>query len=544
MRGVGPTGQVKPLLLSLVAGVLVAPVPAEAYVALMAGQSAKPLQGSFNNVPVLHSNQPEEVLGPGILVDTQPGSGIAAETNQPLANPTYTFNGEFGLHVHHKYFPEDRSQLRGGGGRRGELTLATILINPGPKPVHLRFKKGAVRNSFEAPYLANNLMGVKPLGPRPWNTGPGDATAVQMLRGQLDRRLEDEITIPAYSRIVLFRTALPALGIANGLLRGRSDGPFQMAVVAAKNPRSDADIMAVLDSRRLAPGRIYLSRVRQIQDGTVFSRVAGVALGDVYTASVNHDLNQGALHVPFTSTNRHHFGTNEVQVNQLASRMVDSSLDNVGTYGVRFDVQLNLQGSGPHQLVMSHPTPNGKTFTAFRGSIGIESDEGYREVHVGLRSGQSLPIASLNLKPGQVNKVTVSMVYPADATPGHLLSVVPDSQLAQLRQREEFLIAAQKAASKPKPAPAVPPVQVETPEAREPVLAVAQPRPASKPKPKPAAPAVVVAPGWVHPLPPVPTLPGLTPAVITPTRMSQSLMERYQQAVQAQQQLMNSLMGR
>jgi hypothetical protein len=48
----------------------------------------------------------------------------------------------------------------------------------------------------------------------------------------------------------------------------------------------------------------------------------------------------------------------------------------------------------------------------------------------------------------------------------------------------------------------------------------------------------------VHPLPPVPTLPGLTPAVITPTRMSQSLMERYQQAVQAQQQLMNSLMGR
>lgn len=534
----------KPLLLSLVAGVLVAPVPAEAYVALMAGQSAKPLQGSFNNVPVLHSNQPEEVLGPGILVDTQPGSAIAAETNQPLANPTYTFNGEFGLHVHHKYFPEDRSQLRGGGGRRGELTLATILINPGSKPVHIRFKKGAVRNSFEAPYLANNLMGVKPLGPRPWNTGPGDATAVQMLRGQLDRRLEDEITIPAYSRIVLFTTALPALGIANGLLRGRSDGPFQMAVVAAKNPQSDADILSVLDSGRLAPGRIYLSRVRQIQDGTVFSRVAGVALGDVYTASVNHDLSQGALHVPFTSTNRHHFGTNEVQVNQLASRMVDSSLDNVGTYGVRFDVQLNLQGAGPHQLVFSHPTPNGKAFTAFRGSIGIESDEGYREVHVGLRSGQSLPIASLNLKPGQVNKVKVSMVYPADATPGHLLSVVPDSQLAQLRQREEFLIAAQKAASKPKPAPAVPPVQVETPEAREPVLAVAQPRPASKPKPKPAAPAVVVAPGWVHPLPPVPTLPGLTPAVITPTRMSQSLMERYQQAVQAQQQLMNSLMGR
>jgi hypothetical protein len=195
-------------------------------------------------------------------------------------------------------------------------------------------------------------------------------------------------------------------------------------------------------------------------------------------------------------------------------------------------------------VVLSHPTPNGKTFTAFRGSIGIQSDEGYREVHVGLRSGQSLPIATVNLKPGQTNTVTVSMVYPADATPGHLLSVVPDSQLAQLKQRELMLIAAQKAAAKPKPAPAVPPVQVEALVAREPVVAIAQPRPAVKPKPKAAAPAVVFAPGWVHPLPPVPTLPGLTPAVITPTRMSQSLMERYQQAVQAQQQLMNSLMGR
>lgn len=543
MREVGPIGLMKPFLLPLMAGVFVAPMPAQAYVALMAGQTARPLQGTFNNVPVLHSNQPEEVLGPGILVDTQPGSAIATETNQPLANATYNFNGEFGLHVHHKYFPEDRSQIRGGGARRGELTLATILINPGAKPVHIRFKKGAVRNSFEAPYLANNLMGVKPLGPRPWNTGPGDATAVQMLRGQLDRRLEDEITIPPNSRIVLFSTALPALGIANGLLRGRSDGPFQMAVVAAKDPNSDADILAVLDSRRLAPGRIYLSRVRQIQDGTVFSRVAGVALGDAYNASLNHDLNQGALHVPLTSTNRHHFGTNEVQVNQLATRMLDSSLDNVGTYGVRFDVQLNLQGAGPHQLVLSHPTPNGKTFTAFRGSIGIQSDEGYREVHVGMRSGQSLPIASLNLKPGQPNTVKVSLVYPADATPGHLLSVVPDSQLAQLRQREEMVIAA-RAAAKPKPAPAVPPVKVETAAVREPVVLTPQPRPTPKPKSKPAAPAVVTTPGWSQPLPPVPTLPGLTPAVITPTRMSQSLMERYQQAVQAQQQLMNSLMGR
>jgi len=524
------------LTLALAGGLILASQPARAYVALMAGQSARPLQGRFNAVPVLHSNQPEEVFGPGILVNTAPGASIAAETNQPVANATYTFNGEFGLHVHHKYHPEDRSRMGYGGNRRGELTLATILINPGPQPVHIRFQKGAVRNSFEAPYLATNLMGVKPLGPRPWNTGPGDATAIQLLRGKLDARLSDEITIPASSRVVLFSTQLPAKGIANGLLKGSSDGPFQMAVVAAEDPRSDADILAVLDRGQLAPGRIYLSRIGQIQSGTVFSRVAGVALGDTYEASLNHDLSQSALHVPLTSTSRHNFGTGEVQVNPLASRMVDSSLNNVGTYGVRYDVTLNLTGSGPHQLVLSHPTPNGRHFTAFRGSIGIETEEGYREVHVGMRSGESLALTALNLKPGQNNLVRVSLVYPADATPGHLLSVVPDQQLANLQRRERQLELARLAAARSgATAPQVP--AVEAPEA--PLGASTSTRPAQPPLLPPP-----LSPNWLETLPAIP--PVQPPAGLSGEagRMSQNLMERYQHAVDVQQRLMKSLMGR
>ena len=84
---------------------------AYAYVPLMAGQRARALNGTFNNVPVLHSNQPEIVKGPGILVNTAPGSAIAAENNQPLRNAEFTFNGEFGLHMHHKYYPQDSSKL-------------------------------------------------------------------------------------------------------------------------------------------------------------------------------------------------------------------------------------------------------------------------------------------------------------------------------------------------------------------------------------------------------------------------------------------------
>lgn len=422
--------------------------PGHAYVALMGGQQARPLNGQFNRVPVLHSNQPEEVEGPGILISTAPGSALAAETGRLMTNAEFTFNGEFGVHLHHKYFPSYRRQIT-PGARRTELSLALILINPGNRPVRIEFSKGAVRNSFEAPYLANQLLGVKPLGPRPWNTGPGDATAVQVLRGRLDSSLARGVVVPPRSRLVLFQKSLPALGIANGLLSGRSDGPFQMAVVATRNPSSDFDALAVLDQGLLAPGRVYLRRIGEINTRQVFSRVGGVALGDSYQATLSHNLSlQGPLHVPLTSTHRHHFGTREIQVNPLAARMLDSSLDNVGTYGVRFDVDLELVGNGSYELVMSHPLPAGgmRPFVAFRGSLQIRTREGLQEVHVGLRSGESLALTNLNLLPGVVNPVRVSLVYPADATPGHLLSVVPTSQLARVQGQQ----------AQPSPPPAIP----------------------------------------------------------------------------------------
>jgi len=447
--GEGLAGLVGPVCWLAIGWIGLPLASSQAYVALMAGQRAKPLNGSFNTVPVLHSNQPEEVEGPGILINTSSGVAYAAETGAPLSNAEYTFNGEFGVHLHHKYHRPKNQHW--SGSRRPELTIGLILINSSYQPVNIRFDSGAIRNSFQAPYLANSLMGVKPLGNRPWNTGPGDATAIQLLRGKLDQKLSEEITIPGRSRIVLLQTELPASGIANALLRGRSDGPFQMAVVAAREPQSDYDIVAVLDESKLAPGRVYLNRIAEINNRRIFSRVGGVAIGDTYQATINHNLSsEGPLHVPFTSTNRHNFGTKEIQVNSLASRMVDSSLDNVGTYGVRYEVTLNLTGAGPYELVMSHPTAFGrsKPFIAFRGSMQIQTELGTEEIHVGMQSGESLSLTSLNLKPGVNNLVKVTMVYPADATPGHLLSVVSASQLAQVRDQERQVEIARLASQK------------------------------------------------------------------------------------------------
>ena len=523
---------------------------AHAYVPLMAGQRARALNGTFNTVPVLHAHHPETVTGPGTLVTTAPGSAITAEYSQPLKNAEFTFNGEFGLHMHHKYYPQDSSKL-GSRRSRGLLTVAVIAINPGSKPVTLKFKRGSVKNSFEAPYQSNHLMGVKPLGRRPWNTGPGDATAVQMLRGELDRKLQQQITIPARSRKVIVSSILPARGIMNGLLRGRSDGKFQLAVVAAEETNQEQDLIAVLDRNRLAPGRIYLNRLNEIRTGKVFSRVAGVALGDEYKASINHDLSQSALHIPLTSTRKHHFGTRDIQVNQLSTRMIDSALNNVGTYGVRFDVELNLSGIGAHELVLSHPVASGrKPFTAFRGSIGIKSQEGYREVHVGMKSGQSLPLGQINVQANAVNPVTISVVYPADATPGHLLSVVPITQLAVLRRREESLEAARKAEAAVKKRNVVPPAP--------PPAINAQPNPpkANDNKPKPTirtAPSQATPQTYPKPAPRILTPTIATPAsganhlpaaMIMPQRVNNALEQRYSDAIKAQQDWLRRLQGR
>lgn len=545
-------------------------LPGQAQVALLGGGVARPLRGQFNSVPVLHSNQPEEVTGPGILIDTSPGSALAAETGEMLANATYRFEGPFGLHLHHKYAAPPQQRFIAPGQRR-DLHLAAVLTNPGQRPVRIQFESGAVRNSFEAPYLGASLMGVKPLGPRPWNTGPGDATAVQLLRGRLDAPLSEPIVIPPRQRLVLFSTRLPALGVANALLKGVSDGPFEMAVVAAPAPGDDASVLATLDSRRLAPGRTYLSQLEAIRSREVFARVAGVALGDTYTATLRHDLERdGPLHVPLTSTVRTEFGSGEVQVNPLVSRMVDSSLDNVGTYGVRFDIDLDLIGRGAYALVLSHPSDRlGRVYTAFRGSIAIITPEAQRDVHVGMRSGESLPLASLQLQPGSPRRVRISLVYPADATPGHLLSVLSEAQLAQIQEQKRLVAAARPAAATParlrpklEPQAALGrPVPL-----RQPSAAIERPVLAARPKarslaqsPQPLRPPrrVAVAP-IAAPLRPPASLswrngnpsaiqrliapPRREPRRASPTddRRDGTLADRYRQAVEAQDRVMRS----
>ena len=248
--------------------------------------------------------------------------------------------------------------------------------------------------------------------------------------------------------------------------------------------------------------------------------------------------------MPLTSTHKHHFGTREIQINPLSTRMIDSAVNNVGTYGVRYDLELNLAGLGPHELVLSHPVASGRSsFTAFRGSIRIETDEGFREVHVGLRSGQSLPISDLQLKPGQNNRVKVSLVYPADATPGHLLSVVPVQQLAMLQRQQELQAAAERALAASKQrnvTPVAPPPSPVTPAAKQPTVAkpptIRPPVQDQRPAPRPTIQPMLATPRS--------GTSAMPPAMIMPRRINATLEQRYREAIRAKQEWLQRMQGR
>ena len=106
-----------------------------------------------------------------------------------------------------------------------------------------------------------------------------------------------------------------------------------------------------------------------------------------------------------------------------------------------------------------------------------------------MRSGESLALADLNLVSGTRKAVKVSLVYPADATPGHLLSVVPVQQLAMLHHRKQQQRDAQVKIAESKSRMVGPKTAPPPPEAKPVVVNPAAARPASV-RPAPVIPAV------------------------------------------------------
>ncbi|WP_208675977.1 DUF3370 family protein [Synechococcus elongatus] len=394
------------------------------------------LEGQFNTTPVLHSNQPEIVRSEGILIDTGPGVGHVSGSDlnrapaglRTIPNPTYAFNGPFGLHLHHVYRPSDTTKF-GGVRDRGLLYVGVIATNFSDQPVRLGFQEGSLNTSFESPFFTQTL-GVFPNSRLNYKSGPGDAAALSLLAGKRDWRLPAALVLPPRSRSLLFSLPIAARGSATVLARGFSEGPVHFAVVATDHNPDPNAFFSVLDRRILAEGRTYLADLQQIHHRQVFSRVGGVAQGDRYEANVEANLQQ-PLHVPLTTTWKKHFGTQELQANALLTRMPDSALENIGTYGVEYVLNFRLRGQGMQRLLFS-TLPEANNFLAFRGTLRIDFQGQTDYVHLAQRSGTTDTLYQFQMPPSGEADLRVSLVYPPDSTPGHLLSIVPESDYARL----------------------------------------------------------------------------------------------------------------
>jgi len=186
--------------------------------------------------------------------------------------------------------------------------------------------------------------------------------------------------------------------------------------------QTDADLIAVLSNQGvLAPGRTLSRLDCQNQWMAVCSlRVACVASGGCLLRPVSATIFRAVpLHVRSPAPSPPHFRNpfRRPGAHQLASRMLDSALDNIAPTRERlFDVNLDLKQRAPTSwFSASDQAPGKPTSPPFRRFlIGSKASEGLREVHVGMQIRGKPSLGSLHISPGvKQSREGWRPVYPA-----------------------------------------------------------------------------------------------------------------------------------
>lgn len=418
--------------------------------ASQAPHGIEPLPGGLDGVPMLHSNHPEILHGPGITVSTLDGSGPA--------HLSHRFTGTFEVFCHH--------QNRAGR----PLYQAVVLHNPETQPVTVAVGPSASYSTDEAPYQDGPAEAqADPTGSLV--SGPGDAVSAALLRGE--RTVPDaSVTLAPGETRILHSRVIPPRNEATSEFKLDAGGPVQAAVVILDQPPTPRAVQDTLAAGKLvarnpgdlpptppgAPGPIVYGRVAGIQSASTWQgRLAPVGQAIAVDAPVERqwivDAKQG-----------HDGGTGQVQSSPLLARYADAAYAAHGNYGVQYDLTVPLANGGntPRQVSLyldslpepGAPTPsppppapvgwlvgllmplrawlplelNAGVSRAFRGEVAVDvtAPDGSTEthyVHVSQTPGQraDTPIASVKVPPGGARDVRVRFYYPADATAPQVL---------------------------------------------------------------------------------------------------------------------------
>ncbi|MEB3324933.1 MAG: DUF3370 domain-containing protein [Cyanobacteriota bacterium] len=436
-------------------------------------QLVEALPGGLDATPVLNDNNPELIVAPGILLSTFKGgsrlgpiplAGSGAHLDAPQS-------GTFELFSHHVYAgkPESLSST---------LWLAVVAAPRGGQPVQLRLLAGATALSQsvdgkdpQAPFLP--LPPLMPQGLTPVWAGPGSRVATELLLRlpKAQASWPESWTLPPGTLTTLMVLPLPVRGL-DPLLNGRnlqlrfsSDGPVDLATLAAFGPEGTPPPPA-LWARILAGGlspKEHAPTPRGAAGRMVYSRVSGVQRGATWTGRLTDpgrptlSASRAPISWPISSLERGTLGTGQVQTAELQPFYPGTAWAAHGNYGVAYALTLPLRNDTPRsmRLALAIESPlksdvpqgglrfRGAPVSAegskdggpvmFRGTVEVSGLDGLhgrpagrQAFHLVQRAGQEgPPLGTITLAPGAVRQVQVRLIYPADATPPQVLSLLP-----------------------------------------------------------------------------------------------------------------------
>ena len=418
-------------------------------------QEVRPLPGQLDELLLLNDNNPELITGEGILLSTFP-------TNQGL---NVALNGRFDLFSHHVYAgkPEELAST---------LWLAVLAQPVGTEPVTLdviggstSLSQGTKPGQTAAPFLP--LPSLMAETTTPIASGPGSRVAGDLLRGEQAPELPKQINIAPGHASALLVLPIPVAGL-DPLLNGRnlqlrlqSSAPVYLATVAAygnnDSPPSNQRWKALLSAGTHSP-KEHQPTPRGSKGRMIYSRVSGVQIGSTWTGtladpgSTTLNINEAPISWPISSLERGDLGTAQVQTAELQRFDKGTAWAAHGNYGVEYDLTLPLRNpdhrSRTVAIALESPDKRGSSTSKlqfkpgnsgpimFRGPIeltGLDGANGRamgrRRFHLVLRRGQEGPrLGTVSLAPGESRRVRVRLVYPADATPPQVLTVLPVKQ--------------------------------------------------------------------------------------------------------------------
>jgi len=443
------------------------PVSRPAAVTWLRPQTVAPLPGGLDPSSLINDNNPELIRSAGILISSfdpargwngQPLPVSAAHLNRPL-------NGSFGLFSHH-VVSGDRSPAG------SSLWLAVVAAPRGTRAVRLDLVSGFTALSQAPPQTGGDSTPDAPFLPLPplleqgmvpiWS-GPGSRVATELLDGGRSPLLPRNWTLQPGQLTALMVLPLPVRGLdpplngRNLQLRLASDGLVDVATLAAFMPGDqppEPEAWSRILQGDLSP-REHPPSPKGSTGPMIYSRVSGIQRGQIWQGLLaapgqrSLSTSQAPISWPLASLERGRLGSGQVQTAALQSAYPGTAWAAHGNYGVEYDLRLPLHNDTSErsrlQLALESPLKGdqpigglrflkepGKAVT-FRGTVevsGLDGPEGQpqsrRRFHLVLRSGESGPaLGSISLDPGARRELRVRLIYPADATPPQVLSLLP-----------------------------------------------------------------------------------------------------------------------